>query len=201
MRRTFALALLATLVLAAAQAPGQQALPASGSADAKEELLCERSAKDFWGPPSVFDEVVSPDMSRIAWMSRKPAPWGLVVNGGPVGPAAEEHPAPVFSADGAHVARVGRLGKAWHVWVDGNAIGGPYDEVRHPRFASDGRVTYAARQGTAWTLHVGDERHSGTTDEIRFPALVSPDGKRVAYVIKRPDGMHVVVDGTVGPAF
>lgn len=201
MRRALVLALFGTLVLDAAQAPGQQPLPASGSADAEEELLCERSAKDFWGPPSVYDETVSPDLSRIAWLSRRPAPWTLVVNGQPVGPRTDEHPRPAFSPDGAHIARTGREGKTWRVWVDGQAVAGPFDEVRHVRFAPDGRVTFAARQGTAWTLQVGDEPHRATTDEIAFPALVSPDGKRVAHVIKRSDGMHVVLDGTVGPAF
>jgi len=96
------------------------------------------------------------------------------------------------SGDGSRVAFVGRRDKDWYLVVDGKEIG-PYSDVALLALGPDGsRMVHVASRGEGWiTIVDGEERTGRIPDGLTF----TPDGKHLAWILKRGDQRLAQIEG------
>jgi hypothetical protein len=143
----------------------------------------------------------SADGKHAAWQAHRGSKSLLVVDGVEGEPVDQLLQNSVtFSADWAHVAYAAKEGAKSFVVLDGKKLGEKYDEVDAPvSLGRDGRdVAYRARRGKTWQIVMNDRELGSEYRDVRSPVL-SPDGRRVAFVGSSEKGEHLVADGVQGP--
>ena len=145
----------------------------------------------------------SADGKHVAWHATRGSKSMLVIDGvegAPMDGILANRVA--FSADWTHLAYAAKEGASSFVVLDGKKLGEIYDEVDGGvSLSRDGRdVAYRARRGRKWLVVVNGRELSGEYLDVRSPVL-SPDGKRVAFVGRSAKGEHLVVDGIQGPPY
>jgi Tol biopolymer transport system component len=146
--------------------------------------------------PEIGDPVWSPDGKSILYAARTEGRKAvLVVDGKPSEEVDLIRGTPVWSADGKHHAYAAVKGKEAFIVVDGKALE-PWPYAENPAFSPDGTVVaYAAKAAGApkWGQVFGEKK--GTPDyELVGTAVISPDGKRVAYPAQWKYKWIMVVD-------
>ena len=198
---------LISCALAGACLPVAAAPPRGGAARAPRGngVTLVTSQTPLWRIPaglSAFRSVASPDARRVALLARSGGGAFVVVVDGAAGRTYDRVPAgPAFCPDGKRVLYAAERTRKQFVVVDG-AEGKPYDQVFHAAFSAEGRhVAYLGRRGTKlFVVLDGTERGAfDWVDGVVFPPVLSPDGKRLAYVAVhgRPEAhtARVTVDG------
>lgn len=106
-----------------------------------------------------------------------------------------------IALDGARVVYAARRGARWVV-VDGRA-GPEVDGVGEIALGAGGRLAYAAERAGRWQVIVdgGAERAPGWTAILAHTLRFSRDGAHLVHAAEDAAGVHVVVDGVVGPAW
>jgi hypothetical protein len=154
----------------------------------------------------------SRDGRRLAYLAKRPGHGRLgrfkseyvaVVDGSP-GEAFEEVASPPhMSPDGRHIAFAARRAGAWSIVVD-DIPGEPYDRVGPPLYGSQGALRFLAKRGKQMTV-VTDGRPGPWVTEVDeidgISMTVSEDDRHAAWVAILADGVHPVVDDTVGGVF
>jgi hypothetical protein len=108
-----------------------------------------------------------------------------------------------FSPDGAHFAYPAREGTKWFRVVDGKR-GPAFDVIGIDFvFSSDAtRTACTGRNGQEWFLVVDGKVEAKIEGIVDGTLTFSPDGKRLAYAVAKPDrSAYVVLDGQTGPVF
>ncbi len=119
---------------------------------------------------------------------------------GKEGPLLDDFTTCYFSEDGNHSAYAGKINDDVSVYFDG--IPGPkFRDITGMEFSPDGkRFAYGGllnRGGTA----VVDGNESEIYNSVMGKFLFSPDGTRLAYVVKKNGMFHVVENGIIGKGY
>ena len=98
-----------------------------------------------------------------------------------------------FSESGGHAAYPVRIGARWAIVRDG-IVGAAWDGVGKPVLNADGsRLAYPALSGTDWRVVVDDVAGVSFDAIMDRSITFDPLGRRLGYVGRRGDSMHVVV--------
>ena len=106
---------------------------------------------------------------------------------------------PAFHPDGSVFAPVRHEG-SWRLFRDGKpAWDGRYNQMWHQRVAPGGHRVAAvvSPEFGKWTIAVDDKPWDRKFPEMVLAPLFSPDGKRVAALVKENDLWAIAVDGLV----
>ncbi|MEN6452429.1 MAG: WD40 repeat domain-containing protein [Thermoguttaceae bacterium] len=152
-----------------------------------------------YGPFEDADGVkmtISNDSKRSAFGVQHGKDWFLLCGDKKFGPYAWS-PTPLFSPDSKHLAHVGGPRNKATVFLDGKPLG-VYSGVGAWSFTPDSRhLAWIAEDGKKSTLVI-DGAHAGD-DVVEFQ--FSPDGKRLARIIRVKDIEYVEEAGQRGKAY
>lgn len=143
------------------------------------------------------------DGSRVAWIAHVDERDVLALDGTPVAAAPTLRPSAVsFRPSAASAPPGGGPGLA-HVepTLDGECVvvddipGPTHREIATPVWSHDGRLAYAARDREGWVLVVDGREVSGAAADAVGDPVFSPDGHRLAYLMRRGHSSILIADG------
>jgi hypothetical protein len=152
---------------------------------------------------NVYSPLFSPDGQHVAAEVRLDAfEYTLAVDQKPWGRKFGMCWEPVYKPSGGLVAPVRDAG-AWTMAEDGKPIWkGRFSQLWNQRIGGPDSRSVAAVAATGygrWTLVVDDQPWRATFSDMVLPPVWSPDGRRVAAVVKDQGRWGMAVDGKVWP--
>ena len=200
---------LTTLLLGISATASAETRSQATSASVEETLLGETSFIGTLDSDS-FD-TASEDGQWVAWRGKAPNDlWAVMVNGEQQGGSYEKVEEPRFLSGGARFAFKASQGKKWLYVLDGKQSEA-YDDVRYLYLSRDGRrQAYAATAAGKWAMVIdgessmrvlGENKIQGIAYDEVGPARFSPDGKSVAYRVRKDKKESLIFDGSAGPAY